>query len=530
MKSKTTNLPPIQNTQYTTTTSNFNNINTDSVVTQNNKKPRNTICPSKSSNIGFLEIFNHPHLKKLKEKLEKLPAKQREAYKYESKIQLPIIESIVFEQGLPSYWLFTDSNGYVMKRSFKKLNKEYLLFYFQKCLIEYCIRNKETPFNYSEKKLMDDLSKYCILIEQKYDNNILTEELKYLEKIISKKFILIMSYTEEKLFNVIELNRYLLDGNKIAQINLIQNFIHINIGSKPIMCKFFKKDTLSPKHYLVFTVKPKNTESEEVDDYDFRKTWNKKFRAQNSFRVGATEPDYFVEEREKDLFQDVIKLYDANLTSQVERISNEFIRFYERLEKIDIGYFLLNFFKTLDGRLVFSGAEKIMFTSKFPEKSEMEKLYLETYETKKPLFEGLNKRAACMGDFCDYDIPKSLKNNKNLDKALGQYSITEVKTKEKKSSIIFVSMIKKVYDNPNLVDLVLKAYSIYPKNFKKEILFNSKTTFEQIFKPSKQKFKCVNMDTIYSETAVCSSCYLVYILITNFLGNIDENNSSCKDF
>jgi len=392
-------------TQYNTTKT---DTDTDYLDTEiSTKKVRNIIMPSKISSIGFLEIFNHPKLKELKEKIDKMPVKQRENHKYDNKIQLPIVESLIFESGQPSYWLFTDINGYVMKRSSKKLNKDYIIYYFQKSLIDFCLAHKEFTYpTSSEKKLIDDISKYCILLEQKYENNLLMDELKYLDNIVNKKFILISGAGEEKLHNVIELNRYLSDVNKVSSINLIQNFININIGCKPILCKYSKKDILSPKLYVVFTVKPMNISSETADEYDLKKIWTTKLKQQNTYRIGSSEPDP-EKEREKDFLQDVIKLYDQNLTLQVENISNEFIRFYEKLEKVDIFYFLLNFYKTVEGRLVFSGAEKIMLRPKLPEKIDIEKSdkhYLET-ETKKH-FEGLNKKVECFGDFCNYEIPK----------------------------------------------------------------------------------------------------------------------------
>lgn len=124
------------------------------------------------------------------------------------------------------------------------------------------------------------------------------------------------------------------------------------------------------------------------------------------------------------------------------------------------------------------------------------------------------------------------KNLKKIEKVEENMDNTKIKSKafneRKLPNVIPIVMIKKIYDNPNLVDLVLKAYSIYPKNFNKDNLLEKSYINETIFKPPTGKFNHINLDTIYSDKNVCSNCYLVYILITSFISNIDEINSNCK--
>ena len=527
-------LPTIQNhTKFSNTVNTFEtNLTTSpNMITEHSVNVRDLVTPSMVSPIGFLEIFNHSHLKDLKEKIDKLPEKKREARKYDGKIELPIVESIIYEGDQPSYWLFTDLNGYVMRRSSKKLNKDYIINYFIRSLINFSLNTSEIKIEQDKRQIEVDLTNYCIITAQKYDIS-KSEGLKYLDHLVTKKFIFVQTTTDEKILNILELNRELSDSTKIPLIKLIQNFININKTYKPILCKYSRKDALSSKQFLVFTVKPKNRgDTMFPDESNVRKIWNKKLRTQGIYLNSQIDSES-EKEREKDFLQDLIKLHDANLTLQVEKISNEFIKFYEKMEKVDIFYFLLNFFKTNDGRLVFSGADKIMYKKRKPE--SVKPINLLTEESKKP-FSRSNKKIECYGDFCTFEIPKYYKNLKKIDKFEDKIDYNaKIKSKtfneRKLPNVIPIVTIKKVYDNPVLVDLVLRAYNIYPKNFERDEFVDKeiKAYSNLIFKPLPGKFKNINLDSIYSDKNVCNNCYLVYVLISNFLTNIDENNSCCN--
>jgi len=83
------------------------------------------------------------------------------------------------------------------------------------------------------------------------------------------------------------------------------------------------------------------------------------------------------------------------------------------------------------------------------------------------------KESICYGEFCEYIIPQTFKGIKQNSK-LPEYNIPEENkftNKDKNNKLPYclpLYQIKKVYDNPQLVNIVLKAYSIFPKNFDKD--------------------------------------------------------------
>eukprot|EP00340_Litonotus_pictus_P012487 CAMPEP_0170538380 /NCGR_PEP_ID=MMETSP0209-20121228/103274_1 /TAXON_ID=665100 ORGANISM="Litonotus pictus, Strain P1" /NCGR_SAMPLE_ID=MMETSP0209 /ASSEMBLY_ACC=CAM_ASM_000301 /LENGTH=1901 /DNA_ID=CAMNT_0010840059 /DNA_START=182 /DNA_END=5887 /DNA_ORIENTATION=- len=262
----------------------------------------------------------------------------------------------------------------------------------------------------------------------------------------------------------------------------------------------------------------------------------------------------------------------------------------------------------------------------------------------------------CDGEFCEFTIPKHFKNLKaNKDKSsamagLSGYnnysslpsnnsgSTQDTQKKKNKYKIpefknkISLYLIKKIYDNPVLVNIVLKSYKIFPKNIdsllvklkedfiKKELQkkekmdmilaknsrmgnYNAKVgdaleTFSSIgttntqlssnnninangnsniknnhghnsnipysntsrlphisnsntfgkegsisnsierareiekhqelalYVPTKDKFRHINSDKIYSDAKVCDNCYMIYLLIDGFVNNINPKQSN----
>lgn len=127
---------------------------------------------------------------------------------------------------------------------------------------------------------------------------------------------------------------------------------------------------------------------------------------------------------------------------------------------------------------------------------------------------------ACNGEFCDFDIPKHFKNiklfqkektniSKQISKVIGSthnkrvsslgtakrnaQKISGIESYSQSSSINLINKlslfsIKKIYDNPILVNMLLKSYKIFPPNVD-EILQNIKEDY--ISEELKRKAKAV---------------------------------------
>ena len=199
-------------------------------------------------------------------------------------------------------------------------------------------------------------------------------------------------------------------------------------------------------------------------------------------------------------------------------------------------------------------------------------------------YDKLKEKSICYGEFCDYIIPQTFKGIKQNSK-IPEYNIPEENkftNRDKNNKLPYclpLYQIKKVYDNPQLVNIVLKAYSIFPKNFDKDkeierIIkerkenelkkrneekmkgkeFGNKDSDEEIDKlytpekvkqyfenkkiqqqktivlyvPKPNKFHHINNDYMYDEKGICDNCFKIYNIIKNFMSNIDECTSQFK--
>ena len=196
-------------------------------------------------------------------------------------------------------------------------------------------------------------------------------------------------------------------------------------------------------------------------------------------------------------------------------------------------------------------------------------------------------RTICFGEFCEYKIPSSFKNlktNPKIEDSSYLYTIPEENkftNKNKEGVLPFflpVFSIKKAYDNPQLVNIVLKAFSIFPKDFdkeeeiakilqekkeieekqklkEKEIEFKSiakhseesmsenlsNNSSEQelqtsgkntvtLYTPTPGKFTHMNYDEMYIEKNICENCFKIYSLINDFLSHIGRNAAHFESF
>ena len=199
-------------------------------------------------------------------------------------------------------------------------------------------------------------------------------------------------------------------------------------------------------------------------------------------------------------------------------------------------------------------------------------------------YDKLKEKSICYGEFCDYIIPQTFKGIKQNSK-LPEYKIPEENkftNRDKNNKLPYclpLYQIKKVYDNPQLVNIVLKAYSIFPKNFDKDKeieriikerkenelkkrneekmkgkeyenkdsddeidklydpekikqYFENKKIQQQktiiLYVPKPNKFQHINYDYMYDEKGICDNCFKIYNIIKNFMSNIDECTSQFK--
>ena len=204
-----------------------------------------------------------------------------------------------------------------------------------------------------------------------------------------------------------------------------------------------------------------------------------------------------------------------------------------------------------------------------------------------PKYKHKSHKTTCFGEFCEYIIPptfKNLKTNPKISDASHLYNIPEEnkytsKTQERILPFFLpVFTIKKVYDNPQLVNIVLKAFSIFPKTFDKEeeiakILSHRRRQEEQlkmkltnraqqkhhnnndndnddsesnsrneskqiisrettvtVYTPTPYKFNHINYDEMYIEKHVCENCFKIYSLINEFLKHVGKNATQFESF
>ena len=209
-------------------------------------------------------------------------------------------------------------------------------------------------------------------------------------------------------------------------------------------------------------------------------------------------------------------------------------------------------------------------------------------------FEKYTKNDFCHGEFCSYIVPNYFKGIKEqvfpkFNSKIPKENKISVRGKNKElPGKIPLFEIKKVYDNPELTNLVLKAYSIFPPTFNKEAAIErlikernkklfvnnednarnnnnnddeeSKKNIEDIadefgpimdssekisdkiqeyekefkqeiivYRPTPGKFLHVDYNDMYTEKGVCEKCYKIYTIILEFMRNIDECTAEFKD-
>jgi len=212
---------------------------------------------TEESKYGYFEIFNDKSVTKVYHNL----VNHNPNKKYDSKIALKVVDTIVLDNGQFMFWTFTDKSGYVMKKSMKKLNRDYLINY----LMDYINNHLEKAENIITKKtssqLLWEVNKYAqMLLERKKDNNarIFTEfENKYLDILNNLRFILMhYSPTDKRFFNIYQFKEVLDDNSLLANVNMIQFYFYANFKYRPLICKYTRKSALEEKKFFLFSENP----------------------------------------------------------------------------------------------------------------------------------------------------------------------------------------------------------------------------------------------------------------------------------
>jgi len=197
---------------------------------------------------------------------------------------------------------------------------------------------------------------------------------------------------------------------------------------------------------------------------------------------------------------DLIALNDINLTEYIALISEPFVDLLEKSLGIFIYELIIMYHKDNNGNFFFRLSDNIICKSRrTPEEIEEENRLKNTMknifekaipkEIRKNVkkYEKITKNAFCFGEFCNFNIPKFFKNmNKFSKEDLDKYNNIDSKfiERDKNHDFAFILpyfIIKKAYDNENLVNIVLKAYSIFPKNF------NPNEVFQQLNKQKQEE-------------------------------------------
>jgi len=204
-------------------------------------------------------------------------------------------------------------------------------------------------------------------------------------------------------------------------------------------------------------------------------------------KVISSYDDDEEQKKEQIDINDLIPLNDNNLTQFISCISDPFVELLEKSLGIFIYEVIFMFNKDTNGSFYFRLCDDILCKSrKTPDELGEEKRLKETmkniYEKTIPKeirknvrkYEKVTKNAFCFGEFCNYNIPKFFKNMNKFNKEdLNEYKNIDSKLIERNKNHDFAFvlpyfLIKKAYDNENLVNILLKAYSIFPKNFDKD--------------------------------------------------------------
>ena len=628
-------------------------------------------------------------------------------------LNIPIIETIILENGQIIGWINNDKEGYVAKKKLKKIGINNIINYFLNLIKNFSIDGQKPFESIEANKILADLQSYASNIlhkkEKGNENFFKQNNLEYIYTMEKIKFILIYYYSgkEPLLIDYISFYYLLNEHGGINTIKMIQNcinckfknsslvtsnslkssfskenlsFLYNNTNIKnseselrKIIVKYSKPSELEPKNFFVYYEKPfismqnlynplsNNFLNTSSNRYKNIKTTNNKLyinaEAKNSTEMNEYSSDnqkYKSQEKNGILklsennkneteenpraFEMAFKYYskkekyaDPKYFSQMQKIeenlilqtsdilvktltilADKLIKYIERSRNIIILNAYFNFVRVSDINfpdediyafqkcLLLQGIDK----NEPPviEKRNLLKLNMQNIISKRipedvnkfKYFEKFTKNNFCHGEFCHYVVPSLFKGIKEPQNKKYNFKIpkeNKISSRNKNNELpekIPMFEIKKVYDNPELANLVLKAYSIFPPNFNKEEIIeklikrriqrdanqkekshdNNKSNNEEeskkhinvledeydsimdsyekiaekiqeyedefkqeiiVYTPTPGKFLHVDYNDMYTDKGVCQKCYKIYTLILEFLGNIDECTAEFKN-
>jgi hypothetical protein len=224
------------------------------------------------SKFGFFEVFNDKSITKGFHSLNH----HNLSKKYQAKIPLAVTDTIVVDNGQLVFWAFTDNAGFVMKKSMKKLNKDYILPYLLNYVLDY-LRATEN-FMVKKNGIPNFMGRQPLLnnnANRKTDSNRFYQEKEYdyLERFTVFRFILVhYSSSEKKFINIFEFADIFNDTSLLTGINMIQFYFNANFKFKPLICKYTRKSLLEAKKYQLFTEKPISSISSTSTNNNFNTT------------------------------------------------------------------------------------------------------------------------------------------------------------------------------------------------------------------------------------------------------------------
>ena len=472
------------------------------------------------------------------------------------------------------------------------------------------------------EKILSDLEIFSNSINLKISPEILykNKSCDYLIHFHKMKCILVQSPSEvekKKFMNIIEFSKAINDNNKFSSVKLIQSFIDIKVHNNFHMSSKYKElsslqfqtmnitYTLSKegkKSIKMFIENPKHLSDQQKNPItNLRSTLSRKFTTQsmnssmhnslinlsgrtslNSYNSGNSSLDYNnTNEKDKIYFSAPRTPYtNTNLQSMYETIIFDLIKHIERVKHAMIYSCEFHFLKLYDDSFAFvSGCNLTGIYSNNPlyvsRKNILEEGMKKIYDKRIPpditLFDKIKKISnehKCQGEFCNFALPTTAKGATFIN-AINETMLHQKVNKENKFSerdknytlpnSLPLFKIKQVYDNPMIVNMILKSYCIFPKSESKDVLLqkiqkekekiqkslndnitsptNHTTSIKislftdiskdsdslVLYTPQANKFDHVNIDNMYHRVGVCYNCFIIYSLIESYLSTIDQS-------
>lgn len=560
---------------------------------------------------------------KEKKKLNQLTLKDK---KYHNKARINIVDTFIVDNNQFVAWLFTDKNGFVMCHSKDKLNKENVLMFFLNKIKRYIIDEIgiQSISKIRNEKILNDLEIFSNSINLKISPEILykNKSCDYLIHFHKMKCILVQSPSEvekRKFLNIIEFSKVINDNNKFSSVKMIQSFIDIKVHNNFYMSSKYKElslmmfQTMNITYTLskegkriikMFIENPKQLSDQQKHPIitNLRSTLTRKFTTQsmnssmhnslinlsgrtslNSYNSGNTSLDN-ISDKDKLYFSAPRTPYtNVNLQAMYETIIFNFIKHIERVKHAIVYSCEFHFLKLNDDSFAFvSGCNLTGIYNTNPlfvsRKNDIEEGMKKMYDKRIPpdinCFDKIKKISnehKCQGEFCNYILPQTAKGATFIN-AINDTMLHKKVNKENKFSerdknytlpnSLPLFKIKQVYDNPMIVNMILKSYCVFPKNESKDILLqriqkekekiqsnlndnitsptNNTTSIKIslftditndtdsviLYTPQPNKFDHVNIDNMYHRVGVCYNCFIIYSLIESYLSTIDPSSFS----